>query len=115
MPAALSTLRYLCEEDQANLLLAAALLVRKKKKKRTHRYWVSPLCQKRLQYGAYYTLVRDLESSPEQFKAYFRLTKEQFAVVLKYVEEPLEKQYLTREPISPRQRLAVTLRYVYIY
>lgn len=50
----------------------------------------------------------------EKFKAYLRVTREQFASLLNYVEEDLRTEAYNRvkSPITPAGKLAVTLRYV---
>ena len=69
------------------------LQFKKRKNKRKHRRWVQSIIKKRFQQGSYHNLVREMEVhlSGEKFKEYFRLNREQFAEVLSYVEEDLEK------------------------
>ena len=83
-------------------------------KRRNHRWWVHDIIRNRLQQGAYHNLFKELKFDEEKFHQYFRLTREQFAQVLSYVEEDLSKHCRSREVICPvicpRQRLAICLR-----
>ena len=54
---------------------------------------------KRHQHGAYYHLVRELELDGDRFCDYFRLTREQFKLVLHQVELFLVKHCLSRETL----------------
>ena len=99
-------------EDHGHSLLMVGMLIyrrQNRRKKRTHRWWVHEILQKRHEDGAYYRLVKDLQLHDDQFKRYFRLTREQFNQVLHHIEESLIKESRTREAICPRQRLAICL------
>ena len=106
---------HLLQEYTQFLLLAGIVINRRRKDahKRQHRWWVQEILQRRRQFGTYYHLVKELELDEEQFQRYFRLTREQFRQTLFLVEECLVKVCKTREPICPRQRLAICLRYVH--
>jgi len=77
-------------------------------RKRKHRWWVQDITKQRSEYGAYAHLIRDLQEDEEIFKKYFRLSREQFAQVLFYVGADLVKHCVSREVISPRERLAMS-------
>ena len=86
-------------------------LMKKKSLKRKHRYWVSNILNLRDTYGAFYHLIQELLLGGEQFKSYFRLTTIQFEEVIGRIGSYLQRQNHTRECISPRERLCLTLRY----
>jgi len=98
------------EEYQHFLLIGAALArARKVRSKRRHRWWERAIITRRKTYGTYHHLVKELELLDEEFKAYFRLNKEQFGYVLSLIEEHLYKK-ATRDTIGAKQRLAICLR-----
>ena len=73
----------------------------------------SPLFQTRATEGAFHILVnRHLAEDDRKFQEYFRLTKEEFDYVLSLIEEDLRTKpsNRVRNPITPREKLAVTLR-----
>lgn len=106
--------RSLLEMEQHNLLIIAMsytfMQLKKRKIKRKHRWWVHDIIRNRILQGAYHNLVKELQLDGEKFQQYFRLTREQFAQVLFYVEKDLVKHCRSREVICPRQRLAICLR-----
>ena len=111
MPATLSTLRrFLQEEEERLALMMMAYQIIKKKKRRTHRFWVNPLILRTHRFGIFDILMEDWEGNEEKFKQFFRLSKAQFNEVLLLVEEDLQKHCLSREPVSPKKRLAICLR-----
>ena len=59
------------------------MLNKKRKKRLENRRWhIHPIYQRRRQYGAYHTLVKELEFFEEKFFDYFRMSREQFAEIL---------------------------------
>ena len=100
------------EEEEEEAAFSLALAVATRKKKRRHRWWVHPILQNRNQHGAYHHLVQELQLHEEKFQEYFRLSREQFAMVLWHVGPYLAKHSTSREAISPRQRLAICMRLV---
>ncbi|XP_067679605.1 uncharacterized protein [Haliotis asinina] len=99
------------EEEEIELLLYHALEKEHAKVKR--RWWVHPVTDNRAAYGTYHRLVKELELDDDMFQQYFRLSREQFQYVLKKVEELMFKRNARmRKAITPRERLAVTLRYL---
>lgn len=46
----------------------------------------------------------------EYFKKYYRMTPQQFDYIHSIVEEDLQREFCIMEPISPAERLAMTLR-----
>uniref|UniRef100_A0A672S0U1 DDE Tnp4 domain-containing protein n=1 Tax=Sinocyclocheilus grahami TaxID=75366 RepID=A0A672S0U1_SINGR len=82
-------------------------------KRRTRRVWVHPLNQRRRQLGAYYHLVSELRLDGDRHLKYFRISAEQMDQVLTLVGADITRQTTTyRLSIEPKQRLAVTLRFL---
>ena len=111
----LSTLRRQVDLlDEEILLLALLNRRRNRRAKRNRRWWVHPINRRRRLQGAYHNLIGELQQDEEKFYRYFRTTREQFAEILHYVHQDINKIHTSRETISPRERLAVTLRYEFI-
>lgn len=78
---------------------------------RKSREWVHDINKQRLQCGEYHTLFQQLKHYPDRFYEYCRMAEETFRIILAHVSPRLEKSRLNyREPISPEERLVVTLR-----
>lgn len=96
------------EEDELCLLL----LLRKRKRRRNNRSCsVHPLHIQRPSKGVYHTLFNDLIEDDKIFFNYFRMSKTSFDVLLTKIEEsitPASTHF--KNAISPRERLALTLR-----
>ncbi|KAL1489087.1 hypothetical protein ABEB36_014032 [Hypothenemus hampei] len=101
---------------QNQLLVLQVLLLLKIKKKRTkiirekRRWGIRPVVRSRKQFGEYYTsFLKYKIIDHEWFFFYRRMTPSQFEECLSYVG-PLLQKNSHREPLSPGQRLAMTLR-----
>ena len=67
--------------------------------------------RRRIPFGAYYHLVAELPLDSEKHLNYFRMSAEQMEVILFLVGPVLTRQTINyRDPIEPKQRLAITLR-----
>ena len=76
-------------------------------------FWVHTILSKRKQHGEYYHLVSELSLDSDKFENYFRLNQQQFDELEQLVGPLIAKNELQlRETISPRQRLAITLRFL---
>ena len=76
-------------------------------------YWMHEIYRRRNQFGEYHRLVQELQLDHGLFHKYFRMSKEQFRIVLSFVEEGIAKLNThLRESIGARERLALTIRYV---
>jgi len=84
-----------------------------KKKYKKKRFWIDPLFERRRDYGFYYASVPRL--TPEKFRNYYRMTSTQFEELLHLVARVITKQTVIREPLSPAERLSITLRFVRFY
>ncbi|XP_052745491.1 uncharacterized protein LOC128199532 isoform X2 [Bicyclus anynana] len=97
-------------------IIVAYYIYRKKKieKKREVRFWIHPILEKREEYGAFHTLVKNqLREDEDKFYNYFRMQKTTFDNLLQKLSQELKHQdTFMRESISPAERLAVTLRYL---
>lgn len=90
--------------------LAAYMAKKLVKKKRNYNRFVNSRRQK---FGEYFNLIQEIRSSdPEIHFQYFRMSKELFDVLLEYVETYISHSKNHALPISPAERLAVTLRYL---
>lgn len=93
----------------AKKVAICALLLRNRKKRR--KMWVYPLVSQRLLKGRFHKLFEELHIFPLKFFGYFRMSAASFEELLS-----IEAPYITyrntnmRTAISPRERLAVTLR-----
>ena len=96
------------------LQLKMCLLLKMKKKRAKPRFWVRKLFQERLTKGAFHVLVQDMRLfDREFFFRYLRMSPERLDNLLNQVGPLLQKKHCrSREPISPAQRLVVTLRYL---
>lgn len=82
-------------------------------KKKQKRLWVHKMLQKRKTEGEYHTLYKELVDDERKFYQYFRMSKYQFYYLLDKISTDIKKENTTfREAISPREKLAVCLRYV---
>uniref|UniRef100_A0A8C4RYU1 Protein ALP1-like n=1 Tax=Erpetoichthys calabaricus TaxID=27687 RepID=A0A8C4RYU1_ERPCA len=90
---------------------AALLLYLKRRRRRM--IWVNPQNQRRKQEGDYYILMSQLHLDRDRHRAYFRMSAEQMEDLLCLIGPDITKMSTNyRAPIEPKQRLAVTLRYL---
>ena len=79
--------------------------------KRKKRFWVRPYYQDRNSSGAFKTVFSPLESlDPNIFHNYMRMSASLFENLFLMVGPMIEKLHFLWEPISAKQRLAITLR-----
>ncbi len=94
-------------------LLYFLYISQKKKQRAKKRFWVRSIYKKRKEKGEYSSLV--LESrlvDHEIFYQMFRMSPCKFDELLSIVGPKIQRDCLRREPISPEERLYVTLRYL---
>ena len=96
------------------LLLKSLNQIENKNGRKKKRFWVRKLYAERLQKGEFHLLVRDLRlHDHEYFFKYFRMSPTVFEELLSCLSPIIVKQRTAmRDPISPSERLAVTLRYL---
>ena len=97
-------------------MILLLLLVRKRRQRLKYRkrFWVRQIYAERRWKGEFNLLVRDLMlCDHEYFFRYFRMSPTTFEMLLSWVAPLIKKQSTTmREPISPEERLSVTLQYL---
>ena len=78
------------------------------------RFWVRKICSERKQKGEFNMLVKDLRLHNELFSfKYFRMSPTACEELLTWIAPYIQKQETKmREPIYPRERLCVALRYL---
>ena len=111
------------------ILIMAALSLRKKKicalallvmldkvenKHKGRRFWVRKIFQERKKYGLYHILTDELRLfDKEYFFRFVRMTPQRFEHLLSLVGPHLQRTTTKmREPISPAERLVLTLRFL---
>lgn len=98
----------MCDESLF-LLLDSSQFIRRRQRKRK-REWVNDILRKRDRYGEFTHLYHDLCENENKHFEYFRMKRETFDYILAKVEGRLQKFSNFRETISPKERLALTLR-----
>ena len=74
--------------------------------------WVHPLNNLREEKGEFYSLYPDLHYYNKKFFKFYQLSVEKYDQLLDLVGPEITKKYSNfRAPISPEQRLFLTLRY----
>ncbi|XP_018360388.1 PREDICTED: uncharacterized protein LOC108759435 [Trachymyrmex cornetzi] len=112
MPQINNLLLHVIAQVQLRRLLIVALLISKKRNYRKKRFWTSQFLSQRKTHGAYYTTIPTLLRNADLFSNYCRMSKTQFEDLLTLIGSQITKQTFIREPISPDQRLFLTLRYL---
>ena len=102
--------------NQQNQIVIAQILVdrQRRRRPRPRRYWVKPWLSRRLDYGQYDPLMRELEAEDVvPFTNFVRMDPAMFREVLQRVGPRIEK-YDTwyRKSINPGCRLGITLRFL---
>lgn len=86
----------------------------KKRSKNKHRYRqfsVHPINKSRKCYGEFHHLMPQLLNDTKKFVEYFRMTQDMFDYLLELCAADIEKKPSNfGQPISPNERLVVTLR-----
>ena len=77
--------------------------------------WVHPLNEERTEKGEFYTHYTDHRQFEDRFFELYRMTVAQFDELLYIVGPRILKQETNfRRPLSPEERLAITIRYVIV-
>lgn len=97
---------------QMSVRVAAVYFLWKKKKlqQQRRRLQVDPLISQRLLVGAFVTLFNQLRDNETKFFNYFRMSSRTFDELLAKLHDKLLRSSYRRLPISPTERLMVTLR-----
>ncbi|XP_047990332.1 protein ALP1-like [Leguminivora glycinivorella] len=95
-------------DDELLFLLLLRNKVRKRKK-----IWVHEINKKRLIFGEYHRLCRELETYEDRFFQYFHMSKAAFEELHETLSAKIHKQDTNWRPaISTKEKLAVCLRYL---
>ncbi|XP_045482780.1 putative nuclease HARBI1 [Harmonia axyridis] len=100
--------------NQMSVRVAAVYLLWKKKRQqqRRKRLQGNPLISQRLLVGAFVTLFNQLRDDETKFFNYFRMSSRTFDELLAKLHDKLLRCSYRRLPISPAERLMVTLRFL---
>ncbi|CAG7829909.1 unnamed protein product, partial [Allacma fusca] len=97
--------------SQFCLRLLLVLKLRRKRQQRRRALYIRPILSNRIVQGEL-SLVQELAEDPYYHHRYFRMKKETFQLILKLIEDDIEHGHNHSRPISPLERLALTLRYL---
>lgn len=102
------------QKKNAAAILMAIILKRRKDRKLRKRLWVRQWIQRRILENTAHKLIQDLRNEQtDEFIRYFRMTPEQFDILLEKVTPAIQKRDTNmRLAISAEIRLAITLRYL---
>ncbi|XP_072033385.1 uncharacterized protein [Amphiura filiformis] len=98
-----------------NVLLLLILVVLRRRRRRRIRTYQHEVNKNRVQQGDFYNLLQELRNSGdggERFRQVMRMTIDQFDWLLARVEPHLQHKNTHACPISPAERLAMTIRYL---
>lgn len=91
------------------------IVINEEKSKKKRQFWVRPIftVERRLLQGASDNLVREIEiQDKEKYVNYFRMDSIIFQKLLELIGPSIVKQHVVRDPIPPKTRLHITLRYL---
>jgi len=94
------------------IIAALSSIIKKSNKYQRKRFWRSELCKNRQNFGAFYAVYPIILNDPTMFRNYCRMTKEKFEDLLILIAPIINKEDAIRTPISPKERLLLTLRYL---
>jgi hypothetical protein len=84
----------------------------RRRRRRRRIAWVRPWIARRPQLGVYDRLMVELRAEdPASFKNFLRMPPEMLDELLERVRPRLQKDYISRQPLSPGLKLALTLRH----
>ena len=76
-----------------------------------HMLWVHPINEMRSDKGEFYVLYPDLRHFPPKFFNMYRMSVPKFDALLKKIAPKLQRKWtIMCEPLSPEQKLVITLR-----
>lgn len=94
------------------IIIALSSIIQKANKYKRKRFWISDLCRSRQDFDAFYKVYPIILNDPTMFKNSCRMTKEQLEDLLVLIAPIIIKEDAIRTPISPEERLLLTLRYL---
>jgi hypothetical protein len=97
--------------DRALVAVGLWLILRIKSRRRKRRFYIRDINLSRLMEGEFATLVKPMKNRfiDDHFK-YFRMTNLRFDDLLRRIGPRLDHNGNHRMPVSPTERLAITLR-----
>lgn len=106
------------EVRRRRIAVAVAIMLLLKKKKKTYKkkkHWVAPIFENRNEHSFFFASVPKLILEDIRFHNYFRMTATQLEELLGMIGAKLQKQDVIRQSITPSERLALTLRFVWLH
>ncbi|XP_076238644.1 uncharacterized protein LOC143181873, partial [Calliopsis andreniformis] len=101
------------EEEMAIIAVVLEEEERRKEDDKEKKTWVHDMWRARATEGEFSTLYKMLKDDQLKFYEYFRMTQNTFEILISKVGESLKKQDTPwRLSITPRERLAVCLRFL---
>ncbi|GJQ88369.1 hypothetical protein Trydic_g23061 [Trypoxylus dichotomus] len=105
-----ATCVFKMSSSEEDVVVAWQFLRNRRKRRRLRRYWIHPLFVHNLSHSPVTGAQKQLSLNPEKFKEYYRMTQENFRVLVELVGPRIEKlDTHYREPISSEERLLITL------
>lgn len=85
----------------------------RRRRQNSRRYWVHKINESRETFGEYHHLMDDVISDEEKCISYLRMKPVTFQLLLDKIGPYIEKRTTNfRKPLSPKERLVITLRLV---
>ncbi|KAL2089296.1 hypothetical protein ACEWY4_013984 [Coilia grayii] len=100
--------------DRRRALALALIEFDRESNRQENRYiWVHNILKERKRHGEYHHLVQELRLNDGRFKAYFRMSRQDFDNLLSIVGPTITKQDTNyRDSIGPAERLSICIRYL---
>ena len=96
------------------LMLLYWLRRRRQNFKNSRRFWVHGINKRRATFGEYHHLMEDVLYDEEKCLSYIRMKPATFQLLLDKVGPYIQKNTTNfRKPLSPKERLIITLRYFF--
>ena len=105
----------MCDFYTSDLIVIAVALddVEKERNKQKRQMWVHPILESRKSEGEFHTLYPRLIDDESKLCNYFRMSIGTFEEILTKIHHELKRENTPyREAITPREKLAVCMRYV---
>ena len=106
----LSRSQYICVLVLVNARFSILKKKQKPKKRRTKRFWIREYLKKREKYGQFHILFSELSLSDREY--FFRYIQDESKMLWRFAPYIQKEACRSRDPISPAERLVVTLRYL---
>ena len=95
----------------AEIAVLLWLRQRRRRRRRRQRIWAHAINTRRPEFGSFAHLFPDLINNPEKFYDFFRITTEQFKMLVELIGSSIRKKNTNyRLAVRPEERLAVFLR-----